>query len=93
MKKVSLTPKKIKISEVLKLLNNIFLYSGYVANTTFFVSDEDSVTGIVNASDKSSLLSGLKYNKAKSEIASIGFLKEVTLALCGVDCIDLTKKQ
>ena len=41
----------------------------------FFVSDEDSVIEVTNAFDKFSLLSGLKPNKAKSEIAGIGTLK------------------
>ena len=38
------------------------------------------------------LLSGLKPKKAKCEIAGIGVLKGVSLVLCGMDCIDLTKK-
>ena len=32
-----------------------------------------------------------KPNKAKCEIAGIGVLKGVSLALCGMDCIDLIK--
>ena len=35
----------------------------------------------------------IKPNKAKCEIAGIGALKGVSLALFGIDCIDLTKKQ
>ena len=50
-----------------------------------------SVIEEMNAFDKFSLLSGLKLNKTKCEIASIGILKGVLLALCGMDCIDLTK--
>ena len=46
----------------------------------------------MNAFDKFSLVSGLKPNKAKCEIAGIGVLKGVLLALCRMDCIDLTKK-
>ena len=38
------------------------------------------------------LFSGLKPNKAKCEIAAIGVLNWVSLALCGVDCIKLIKK-
>ena len=41
---------------------------------------------------KFSLLSSLKPNKAKCEIVGIGVLKGVSLALCGIDCIDLMKK-
>ena len=46
----------------------------------------------MNAFDKFSLLFGLKPNKAKFEIADIGALKGVSLALCRMDCTDLTKK-
>ena len=46
----------------------------------------------MNAFGKFSLLSGLKPNKAKYEIAGIDVLNEVSLTLCGMDCIDLTKK-
>ena len=38
------------------------------------------------------LLSGLKTNTVKYETSDIGALKVVSLALCGMDCIDLTKK-
>ena len=41
---------------------------------------------------KFSFLSGLKPNKAKCEIVGIAVLKGVSLALCGIDCIDLMKK-
>ena len=36
------------------------------------------------------LLSGLKPNKSLCETADIGILKGVSLALCGMNCIDLT---
>ena len=71
----------------------MFLNSAYAVVTTFSVSDEDPVIKVMNAFDKFPLLSGLKPNKAKCEIAGIGVLKRVSLALCGIDCIDLTKKQ
>ena len=46
----------------------------------------------MNAFDKFSLVSGLKPNEAKCERAGIGVLKGVSLALCGMNCIDITKK-
>ena len=46
----------------------------------------------MNAFDKFSLVSGLNPNEAKCEIADIRVLKGVSMALCGMDCIDLTKK-
>ena len=77
--------KNIKILRV----SIFFLYSAYA---TFFLSDEDSVIEVINAFHKFSLVSGLKPNEAKCEIAGIGVLKGVSLALCGMDYIDLTKK-
>ena len=50
------------------------------------------VIEITNAFDKFSLLAGLKPNKVKCETADIGVLKKVSLALCDMDCIDITKK-
>ena len=46
----------------------------------------------MNAFDEFSLVSGLKPNEAKCKIDGIGILKKVSLALCGMNCIDLTKK-
>ena len=40
--------------------------------------------------DEFALFSGLKPNKSKFEIAGIGTLKEVNMALCGMEHIDLT---
>ena len=37
--------------------------------------------------------SGLKVNNAKCEIAGIGDKKAVKMALCGIDCIDLTEDE
>ena len=76
--------------KILKTL--IFLTKYYAHDTKFFVSDIDSVIEVVNAFDKFSLLSGLKPNKTKCEIASIGVLKRLVLALCSKDYTDLTKK-
>ena len=59
----------------------------------FFQSDKDFVIEVINAFHKFSLVSGLKPNEVKCEIAGIGVLKGVSLALCGMDCIELTKKQ
>ena len=42
--------------------------------------------------NKFSLVSSLKPNEAKWKIAGTDVLKEVSLALCGIYCIELTKK-
>ena len=74
------------------IFDNIVLYSAYADDRTFFLSDEDSVIEAVNVFHKFSLVSGLKPNEAKREIGVISVLKGVSLALCSMDCIDLTKK-
>ena len=45
----------------------------------------------MNVFDTFSIYSGLKPNKSKCKIAGIGVLKGVSLELCGMECIDLTK--
>ena len=35
------------------------------------------------------IFSGLKPNKSKSEVAGIGVLKGVQMALCGMECVNL----
>ena len=47
----------------------------------------------MNAFHKFPLVSGLKPSEAKCEIAGISVLKAVSVALCCMDCIDLTKKK
>ena len=81
-----------KLIKGINIFENIFLYSAY-ADNTFFLSNKDSVIEVINAFHKFSLVSGLKPNEAKREIAGIGVLKGVSLALCGMDYIYLTKKR
>ena len=51
----------------------------YADDATFFLKDEKSV---MKTFDILLTFSGLKPNKSKCEIASLGARKEVTLALC-----------
>ena len=69
----------------INIFDNIFFCSAYADDTTFLLSDEDSVIEVMNAFEKFSLVSGLKSNEIKCEIASIGVLKGVSLAPCGMD--------
>ena len=78
--------KKIKGLDIFK---NSFLYTAYADDTTFFLEDKQSVTEVMNTFDKFSLFSGLKPNRSKCEIAGIGALKGVPMALCGAKCVDL----
>ena len=58
----------------------------YAEDATFFLKDEKSV---MKTFDILLTFFGLKPNKSKCEITSLGALKEVTLALCRMECIDL----
>ena len=90
LKEPSFSFKENKNIKGINTFSSVILYSAY-ANDKCFVIQEYSVVEEMNAFDKFSLLSRLKLNKTKCEIASIGILKGVLLALCGMDCIDLTK--
>ena len=61
-------------------------------DATFFLKDKESVKMVMNIFDTFSIYSGLKPNKSTCEIAGIGVLKGVSMKLCGMECIDLTKK-
>ena len=52
-----------------------FIYTAYADDTTFFLQNTQ--------------FSGLKPNKSKWEIAGIGVLKGVKVALCGMRCVSL----
>ena len=55
----------------------------------FCLRNEKSATEVIKTFEKFSIYSGLKTNNAKCEIAGIGVKKEVKMALCGMECIDL----
>ena len=71
------------------IFENTFLYTAYADDTTFFLKDEKSVIELMKTFDIFSTFSGLKPNKSKCEIAGLGALKGVKLALCGMECLDL----
>ena len=77
--------------EGLKFFSHKFLYSAYADDTTFFLRNEKSATKVIKTFNKFSLFSGLKINNAKYEIAGICIKKDVKMALCGMNCIDLTE--
>ena len=56
------------------------------------LNDKESITEVMKAFDKFSLFPSLKCNQPKCEIDNISDLKRVSLALCGMDCIDLPNK-
>ena len=67
------------------------MYIAYADDTTFFLKDKESVEKIMNVFDTFFIYYGLKANKSKCEIAGIGVVKGVSMELCGMECIDLTK--
>ena len=78
--------------QALNIFGHNFLYTAYADDTTFFIKNENSVIELLNIFDIFSLMSGLKPNKSKCEIAGIGNLKGVNVALCGLKCVNLQKE-
>ena len=52
------------------------------------LKDEKSVTELMKTVDIFSIFSGLKPNKSKCEVAGLGALKGVKIALCGIEFTD-----
>ena len=73
----------------LTIFNNQFLYTAYTADTTFFLSNENSVTEVIRILEYFSIFSGLKPIETKCEKAGIGVLKGVQMALCGMECVNV----
>ena len=67
--------------EGLNIFNHNFLCTAYADDTNFFIKNINSATEIIKTYDYFSHFSGLKINNAKCEIAGIGVLKGVKLAL------------
>ena len=70
--------KENKNIKDINIFDNIFLYSIYADDTTFFVIDEDSVIEVMDASNKFSLVSDLKASEANCEIAGIVSWRGIT---------------
>ena len=75
----------------LTFFDHTFLYTAYADDTTFFLKDQESAKKVMDVFDTVSICSGLKPNKSKCEIPVIGVLKGVSMKLCGMECIGLTK--
>ena len=73
----------------LRILDFVYLLSAYADDTTFFVSDLDSVEAIFDTFDNFSLFSGMKINLSKCELAGIGVKRSVLTALSGVNNVSL----
>ena len=73
----------------IEIFEHCILYTVYVDDTTFFLKDAKSIENLVKIFNIFPLFSRLKPNLAKCEIAGIGALKGVQMAVCGMRCIDL----
>ena len=82
----------IKANKRVKGMNiseHTYLYSPYTDDTTFFLRDKRSIKELINTFATFSKYSGLKPNHENCEIAGIGVLKSVEVAVCGMKYIDL----
>ena len=75
----------------IEIFGHEYIYSSYADDTSFSLRDEESIRNTMQIINKFSCFSGLKPNVSKCEIAGIGILKGVHMALCGMKCINLTK--
>ena len=57
-----------------------------------FLKDKNSIKELLNTINYFSSFMVLKLNLSKCEVARIGALKGVKVAICGIKCIDLTKE-
>ena len=73
----------------LNIFDKTFQYTAYADDTTFFLKDTKSVIYLMNIFDTFSKFSGLKPNKSKCEIAGIGAMKRLQVALSDMRCVDL----
>ena len=67
-----------------------FWYTAYADHTNIFVKNTESVKMLMFFGSFS-IYFVFKLDKSKCEIASIGVMKRVSMELCGIGCIDLTK--
>ena len=80
---------KVDIKDI-GLYDHSFLLHTYADNSTFFLKDISSVKTLVENFKEFSHFSELKSNIKKYEVASLGPMKEVPEAFCGLKTVDLT---
>ena len=68
----------------LNIFDHCYLYSAYADDTTFFLKDVNSIKEMGNSFHIFSSFSGLRPHLSKCEIAGIGVLKGVKVAVCGM---------
>ena len=75
--------------EGFEIFQKKFIYTAYAGDTTFFLKNMESLINLLEIFKHFSQYSGSKPNKSKCEIAGIGILKGVKVALCGMRCVNL----
>ena len=81
--------KETSNAEVFEIFQKKFIYMACADDTTFFVKITESVINVLKIFKHFSHFSGLKLNKSECEIAGVGVLKGVKVALCGMRCVNL----
>ena len=76
----------------IEMFENTFLYTSYTDDSTFFLKDKNSIKELLNTINYFLSFTGLKPNLSKCQVARIGALKGVNMAICGIRSIDLLKK-
>ena len=84
--------KTNKNTHGLNIFDHEYLYTAYADDATFFLENISSIKVVLKDLQCFSSFSGLRPNFTKCEIAGIGILKSVNVALCGMKCLDLTKE-
>ena len=75
--------------KVTKVFDYFFLYMVYADYSKFFFRDLTSVKKLLDIFSYYSKYSGLTPNFSKCDIAGIGCLKGVEVAVCGTKCVNL----
>ena len=76
----------------INIFDHEYLYTAYADDTMFFLKNQTSVKNVLNDIETLPNISGLRFNLNKCEIAGIGVLKNVNVALCGMKNINQNKE-
>ena len=83
---------KNKNIKSIKIFESTFLYTAYADDTNFFLKNKNLIRELLNTINYFLSFTGLKQNLSKYEVAGVGALKGVKVAICGIKCIDLTQE-
>ena len=75
--------------EDFEIFQKKFIYTAYADDTYFFLKNTESVINLLEIFNHFLQFSSLKLSKSKCEIAVIGVLKGVKVALCDMRCVNL----